>query len=518
MRSASRGTHFDELRSAPDASQDDDLVQLPPPGSGFQSYLAGSVRASTSTGTSSTLTAGRRGSNDTWAGGGSTLSGGSRASPGSGLSGVAEIVKPIVTVRAEHSSVERSYERDKKQHLTCMVSVMMPSRHPPPAQFSDLFASAAGTDSLPPSRAPPPAPLPVPGRAPSFSSLRSGNRSSSPTSSTYSTYAYGATGGPASSSSFAPIVQDLQARMADWKGHSPEEFGQLRLYDTIHVRKDTASREFTVYLFEEAILCVTDDRRRAASRAAAVPSPTTASTASSDSADKLRLKGRVYVRHIRKVADTSRGNDDLSLTILMNDDAVAEFVMLFKERTSLDVWRAQIEHLVALSNRRVASPPVSAAFPETPASAASPASTLQRDRKDVVSEISSSDQSNLTAFSGYSRTTATSVGPSASVILEEDEATLDEFGRFAEMSAPRYGDDDRHPTARRRCLSRTTAACPSTAPSRRSTPHGPSRPWTSCSSSLCPLPARARPSSSTSSRTRSSSSSRTSARARASAS
>ncbi|GAA5908774.1 hypothetical protein JCM8208_006783 [Rhodotorula glutinis] len=425
MRSSSRGTHLDQRSPARDVSQDDELYQAP---LGYSDQTAG-LRASTSTGgTGSTLTAGRRGSSETWAGGGSTVSGGSRAGTSSST-GVAELVKPVVTVRAEHSSVERSYERDKKQHLTCMVSVMMPSRYAPPAQFADLFAAAAsssGPESLPPSRAPPPAPLPVSGRAPSSSSLRSGDRS--PTSSVYSAYAYGVTG--VASSSFAPVVQDLQTRMADWKGHSPEEFGQLKLYDTIHVRKDTATREFTVYLFDEAILCVTDDRRRAVSKAI---SPTSTSSGGVDG-DKLRLKGRVYVRHIRSVADTSRGGDDLSLTIVMNDDAVAEFVMLFKERTSLEVWRGQIEHLLA-HNRRAMSPPSSAAFPETPASASMHHHQL-RDRKDVVSDISSSDQSNLTTFSGYSRTTTTSIGPSASVILEEDEGAMDEFGRFAELSAP----------------------------------------------------------------------------------
>ncbi|BGP36660.1 hypothetical protein JCM10449v2_000561 [Rhodotorula kratochvilovae] len=420
MRSSTRGNRFDDIDEGPAPNtQDDDLVQLPLPSPSFQIH-GGGVRASSSTGTASTVT-GRRGSGDTWAGGGSTVSGGSRG-PASSLSGIVEVVKPIVTVRAEHASVERSYERDKKQHLTCMVSVMMPSRYPPPPQFSDLDATSLLDSAAAHARAPPPAPLPLPTRAGSIPSIRSGTRSSSPTSSVYSAYAFGSTG---ASSPFASVVQDLQARMADWKGHSPEEFGQLKLYDTIHVRKDTATREFAVYLFEEAILCVTDDKRKGLSKLVSAVSPT-----SSDGGDKLRLKGRVYVRHIRSVADTSRG-DDLSLTILMNDDAVAEFVMLFKERTSLEVWRAQIELLLA--QHRGGSPPASA-FPETPASAAIP-----RDRKDVVSEISSSDQSNLTAFSGYTRTTSTSIGPSASVIHEEDEAAMDEFGRFAELNAPGYG-------------------------------------------------------------------------------
>ncbi|GAA6047133.1 hypothetical protein JCM3770_006917 [Rhodotorula araucariae] len=425
MRSSTRVALSDAIAGGPASVMEDDaLVQLPDPSPTFQVLASAGLRASTHTGTGSAVM-GRRGSGDSWAGGGSTINAGFRGPPASGASSSVEIVKPVVTVRAEHASVERSYEHDQKQYLTCMVSVAMPSRYPPPLQLADLESAPLLDSSAVHGRAPPPAPLPLSLRTGSIPSIRSATHSSSPTSSVYSAYAFGSAG---SSPSFALVVQDLQARMADWKGHSPEEFGQLKLYDTIHVRKDTATREFTVYLFEEAILCVTDDKRKGRGRLGSAASPT-----SIDGGDKLRLKGRVYVRHIRSVADTSR-DDDLSLTVLMNDDAVAEFVMLFKERTSLEVWKAQIELLLA--QNRGASP-LTAAFPETPASAA-----ISRDRKDIVSEISSSDQSNLTTFSGYTRTTSTSIGASASVIHEEDEAAMDAFGRFAAFNAPGYTSTD----------------------------------------------------------------------------
>ncbi|GAA5995077.1 VWA and PH domain-containing RING finger protein [Rhodotorula paludigena] len=410
MRSQTKGTLYDDDEPTI-SSQDDELVQLPvgPP---FSPHFGGGIRASTSTG--STLTSNgstRRGSGGTWGPDGGSTGSGSRGASGLPPAPV-DIVKPIVTVRAEHSSVERSYERDKKQHLTCMVSIEVPSRYPPPPRFADLHAVLPPLDHH--ARGTPPPPLPL-GHS-STPSVRSHPRSSSPASSVYSSYVHGATG---ATNPFAHVVQDLQARMADWKGHSPEEFGQLKLYDTINVRKDTATREFTVYLFEEAILCVSDDRRRGLGKVLSAVSP----SSSEGGADKLRLKGRVYVRHIRSVADTSR-DDELSLTILMNDDSVAEFVMLFKERTSLEVWKSQVEQLL----EQHASP--ASGFPETRASAA-----LPRDR---TSDISSSDQSRITAFSGYTRSTSTSMGPTASVIHEEDESGADEFGRFAEMNAPGY--------------------------------------------------------------------------------
>lgn len=388
--------------------KDDDLVQLPIPSS--SAYLPpfaphSSIRESTSTGTASTVTSGslaRRGSGD------------------SGNPHAVEIVKPVVTVRAEHTSVDRSYERDKKQHLTCMVSVHMLSRYPPPPQFANL--DSAPLLEPPNGRTPPPLPLHRPPSGPP-GSVRSLPRSSSPSSSVYSAYAFGTTGASATAqhNPFTPVVDELLKRMADWKGHSPEEFGQLRLYDTVNVRKDAATREFIVYLFDEAILCVIDDKRKG------IAGKLVDAVTPGGDGDKLRLKGRVYIRHIRAVADSSKG-DELLLTITMNDDAVAEFVMLFKERTSLEVWKAQIEILL----RQVHASPTNSGYPETPASARMP------DRRDVVSEVSSSDASRLTAFSGYTRTTSTSLGPSASVIHEVDESdTGDEFGRFAQNAA--YG-------------------------------------------------------------------------------
>jgi len=243
MRSRSRGT----LESNP-GQEDDELVELPPPGSLANLHPPSHLnRQSQSSGTSSTLTMNyRRGSGETYngGGGGSTVSGGSNRSSGHSTATYWDIVKPVVTVRAEHPSVERSLDRDKKQYLTCMVSVEMPSRWPtaPPLLDNSPFDDPnSPVSSLPP-------PSTSSNLARSNSSLRSAPRSASPTpSSTYSAYAFGSTN-PTSSTQLMSVVDDLQKRMADWKGHSLGEFGGLKLYDYINVRKETASREFLVYV------------------------------------------------------------------------------------------------------------------------------------------------------------------------------------------------------------------------------------------------------------------------------
>ncbi|GAA5865462.1 hypothetical protein JCM8547_001252 [Rhodosporidiobolus lusitaniae] len=414
MRSRTQGTLFDEDERR-DEGQDDDLVQLPPLGSLANPHPpqpAGTRASSQSTG--STLTASsltRRGSADTYLGPGSSVSGSSRGT--NGTTAAHEIVKPIVTVRAEHASVERTVEPDKKQHLTCLVSIEMPPRFPAPPHLLQ-------PDTLPlldnlslSSRAPPPSSLPLARSTSNGSggpaSIHSIPRSSSPTS-VYSGHALGSLPQPPTSKPggpFAPIVEDLRNRMADWKGHQPDEFGELKLYDHLQVRKDTATREFLVYLFDEAILCVTDDRLKAVNKLGD-------SSAGKDS--KLRLKGRVYLRHVSGVKV-----DDLSLTITMEDDTVAEFVVVFKDRTNLEVWKGQIENLLNRSSRQQQSP------------AGSSFSSGQVGR---VKSDASSEQSRLTssAFSGYTRTTSSSVGPFGAAIQEEDE-TCDEFGRFAAATA-----------------------------------------------------------------------------------
>lgn len=235
MRSVTKGT-MQEDQARHDPTEDDDLIQLPARGSLLTLPYGG--RESVSTGsTGSTITAGRRGS------AGTIGAGSSRGPPSAGFH---DIVKPIITVRAEHGQVERSMDKEKKQHLTCMVTIEMPSRWPTPSPYADS-ARPVMDDGY--ARHHQPA-LSV---KTSNDYTAQGRPSSPSASSVYSAYAYGSTSATSPSDAqavhpFAAVVQDLQLRIADWKGHSPDEFGALKLYDYIHVRKDTNTREFLVYV------------------------------------------------------------------------------------------------------------------------------------------------------------------------------------------------------------------------------------------------------------------------------
>ncbi|KAL8283746.1 hypothetical protein RQP46_005541 [Phenoliferia psychrophenolica] len=421
MRSVSRRTiDREDANSGHDLLEDDALPQLPPAGTftSSNSLAPNDPRLRQSTSTSSTgSTVGRRGSADTMkaasSAGGSSMRGGAVHH---------DIAKPMITVRAEHGSISRSLDHDTKQHLTCMVTIEMPARWTPPpvARYPSSIGEEREAEES------------YDGRSINRQTMQSSQsdslaepprRPSSPQSSVYSAYAFTPTVAPQlPADPFASVVDELKRRMHDWKGHSPDEFGLLKLFDYIHVRKEKNVREFLVYLFEEAILCVADDKRRGLGSLVN-------ELTRSGSGDKLRLKGRVYVRHIRSVIDSSQKGGELSLTVTMSDDALDEFCMTFNDKQSLEHWKRQIEALVAAHRSPPPPPPAPSAGSRARGTVASNESIASTD----WGSDSSRSAAHSSGFSGYTRTTSSSAPPLSSVIQEEDAREMRNFNQ----SSPR---------------------------------------------------------------------------------
>lgn len=163
---------------------------------------------------------------------------------GSESGGEWEIARPTITVRAEYPTLARQAE---KQHFTCLVSIQMPSRW---SSATGVASSSTSTIQNERSDEESGSPKNRKSTATGSSSSRRSARPTSPTGSTYSSYTYASTGDsvpPVPSNPFKTVVEDLHSRMADWKGHSPE-FGMLKMYDYLHVRKHTREVEFLVYV------------------------------------------------------------------------------------------------------------------------------------------------------------------------------------------------------------------------------------------------------------------------------
>ncbi|EGO22393.1 hypothetical protein SERLADRAFT_416874 [Serpula lacrymans var. lacrymans S7.9] len=246
------------------------------------------------------------------------------------------IVAPSIQVRPEFSSLSRT--PDVSQPLTCIVVIELPARrgqsHIPGPVIPDAYSPRRDTDHLL-------SPRPE-------DAIRARTQYPSdpePRAPLHSEHDYSQD----EDSPFNAITDDLRTRIIDWKGHALSGLGPLQMYDLLSVRRDSLVREFFVYLFKEAIICVVEEKKRTLGRF--LPSPsfndssTSTSASSSQSRGVLRLKGRIYVRHIKHVtASTSTG--EMSLTIDMEDERLDSFILVFKERSALEAWRSQIQALV----------------------------------------------------------------------------------------------------------------------------------------------------------------------------
>ena len=125
--------------------------------------------------------------------------------------------------------------------------------------------------------------------------------------------------------------------------------GPLQMFDILSVRRDVLVREFYVYLFKEAIICVLEEKKKSLGRLLSpVGGDNNSINSSTFSGNKgvLRLKGRIYIRHIKQVHDTSSAGE-LSLTIDMEDERLESFILIFRDRVTLESWRSNISNLVA---------------------------------------------------------------------------------------------------------------------------------------------------------------------------
>ena len=282
------------------------------------------------------------------------------------------IVAPSIQARPEFSSLTRN--NDATQPLTCIVIIELPGKRSPnnvpgPVMLGDFVSGSgharqetselAGHASLRhihSSRHPPPN-IDVPHRAP-----QKANSRLSPTSFQDPTFS-----SPADAdcppewlpeptvtdedSPFNSITEDLRNRIIDWKGHPLSGLGPLQMYDLLSVRRESLVREFFVYLFKEALICVVEEKKRSLGRLLSNASAFTDSSSvgggsnSGQTKGVLRLKGRIYVRHIKQVTASSSAGE-MSLTIDMEDERLDSFILIFKEQSSLEAWKNQIQSLV----------------------------------------------------------------------------------------------------------------------------------------------------------------------------
>jgi hypothetical protein len=262
------------------------------------------------------------------------------------------IVTPSIQVRPEFSSLTRT--NNLNQPLTCIVVIELPGKRaaasvPGPVIPDNYGINGNNNSTYRPDHVRPNQ------REDSLRDYRTRQSLSptSPFSSASSSHHDRSTFyGPTlirseEDSPFIAITEDLRSRIIDWKGHPLSDLGPLQMYDLLSVRRDSTIREFYVYLFKEAIICVMEEKKRGLGRLLSNASSfTDPGSLSGQSKGVLRLKGRIYVRHIKNITASSAAGE-MSLTIDMEDE-LASFILIFKEQGPLEAWKNNIQALVNL--------------------------------------------------------------------------------------------------------------------------------------------------------------------------
>lgn len=259
------------------------------------------------------------------------------------------VVTPSIQVLPEFSAFARNNE--PTQALTCVVIVELPGKRGSahvPGPVMDPYATHNVPETATMRRG---QPSPGPGGVMSPGPSDDQSTRDAPYSATLPP--------PQDESPFVAITEDLRNRIIDWKGHPLSGLGPLQMYDLLSVRRDALVREFYVYLFKEAIICVAEEKKRTLGRFLSSATGAAANLADGasvisggliQSRGVLRLKGRIYIKHIRQVTDTSV-QGELSLTIDMEDERLDSFILIFKDRSSLETWKTNVQSLVSSIER-----------------------------------------------------------------------------------------------------------------------------------------------------------------------
>ena len=241
-----------------------------------------------------------------------------------------KVVVPSISIKSEFVSISRS-RKSGKQAITAMVTVQVPNagdRGKYPARSRMLDTPRSIDPPLSPKL--PPSPLSSTSQFMDQSipkSARSGRSAAS----------------PIAAEPFAHVVTDLRNRVVDYKTSGLDQLGSLRLFDLLCVRKGSLIREFHVYLFQEALICVAEEKKGGLRNMFSSSS----STRSGETNNRgiLRLKGRIYVKHVKKIIDSSIQGEH-SLTITMVDENMDSFILTFKDRGSHNTWKSNLNRLI----------------------------------------------------------------------------------------------------------------------------------------------------------------------------
>jgi cell division control protein 24 len=161
-------------------------------------------------------------------------------------------------------------------------------------------------------------------------------------------------------------VQNLAARVDDWKGHHVSQFGELLLDDIFIVTKSEVDREYHVFLFERIILCCKEDTSVGSSRKgsksnsilkkpqANSPAPSGHAGGPKKKTTPLLLKGRIYLNNVTDAKVVQPGSHSLNIW-WKGDDDLEFFTLRCRNEEQVKQWESAVKRLIEKVAMRRAS-------------------------------------------------------------------------------------------------------------------------------------------------------------------
>ncbi|KAJ9115263.1 hypothetical protein QFC20_001130 [Naganishia adeliensis] len=155
------------------------------------------------------------------------------------------------------------------------------------------------------------------------------------------------------------IVQELELRVKDWKGHHINDFGNLLLDGQFMVTKADMDRDYEVYLFEKMILCckevVPDKKDKKTSKSGSLLKKDRSAQTPTTKRNMLNLKGRIYVNNLTHIQDVgSEGHYALAVYWRQQEDPneYESFVLHLKNSEQFQKWQTEITKLMKADQER----------------------------------------------------------------------------------------------------------------------------------------------------------------------
>ncbi|KAL2133977.1 hypothetical protein VTI74DRAFT_1280 [Chaetomium olivicolor] len=135
-------------------------------------------------------------------------------------------------------------------------------------------------------------------------------------------------------------VEDLIARVEDWKKHRVDQFGKLLLHGvyTVNTGKTEQEKDYEIYLFECILLCC-KEVVPGGNRGKKDKTRSTGPKVRNKNA-KLQLKGRIFMTNVTDVISKSKPGLHTVQVCWKGDPGVESFTIKFQNEETLKKWTA----------------------------------------------------------------------------------------------------------------------------------------------------------------------------------